>query len=160
MPMLPGTGSGQQAGGEREPPPRPPGRPFSVSEANRLLPYLRAALGQARSHLEAMRSAYREMRQIEAVGRDAQGDWILAADHRAAVRRLREHHLACDALIAAVAARGCQVKDLDAGICDFEGVIDGRPVLLCWQIDEPTVAHYHGPTDGFAKRRPIPPGTP
>ena len=159
--MLPEAGSGNRDP-EGLPPRRPTGGPraFSVAEANALLPYLREVLSGARGHLATMRTAHRELRAIEAVGRDVRGAWILAADHRATVAALRRQHAACAALLQDAHARGCLVKDLDAGICDFPGQIADHPVLLCWQLDEQAVTHFHGLDDGFAGRRAIPPETP
>ena len=47
------------------------------------------------------------------------------------------------------------VRDLERGVVDFPSVIEGREVYLCWQIDEPSVAHWHGLESGFARRRPV-----
>jgi hypothetical protein len=146
-------------------PPVQPGPPahrrlFTVAEANRLLPALRAALTAARAHLSEMQAAYREMQALEAVGTRPDGELILAADHRAAAARLAEHEAECQRLLQRIAETGCLVKDLAIGLCDFPAEIDGRPVLLCWRLDEPAVAFYHGYRDGYRGRRPIPPGTP
>jgi hypothetical protein len=135
-------------------------RLFTVAEANRLLPLLRELLGEARVHLAEMRAAYREMRALEAIGQRPDGGLILAADHRAAGERLARHEGECQRLVQHIADLGCQVKDLRVGLCDFPGEIGGRPVLLCWRMDEAAVTHYHGLHDGFRGRRPIPPGTP
>jgi hypothetical protein len=53
---------------------------------------------------------------------------------------------------------GCEFKDpgFDVGLVDFPARIDGRLVLLCWRSDEPSVTHYHAPSEGFAGRKPIP----
>ena len=133
---------------------------FTVAEANRLLPFLRSALGGARGHLLELRRSEEEMLRIEAVGRTPAGTLILAADHRAAQRRAGEARAECERLLGDIARHGCLVKDLATGLCDFPAVVAGTPVLLCWRMDEPAVAFLHGLRDGFAGRRPIPPGTP
>ena len=140
--------------------PAPTTRLFTVAEANRLLPFLRSTLADAQSHLLQMRDLYAEMRRLEAVGRRPDGELILAADYRASGSRLAEHQVACEQLLGRIGELGCQVKDLTAGLCDFPAVIDGQPVLLCWRMEEPAVAHYHGNHDGYRGRRPLPPGTP
>ncbi len=50
---------------------------------------------------------------------------------------------------------GCLVKDLDQGLVDFHALLDGEPVLLCWQYGEPAVSHWHPVDQGFSARRPI-----
>lgn len=54
---------------------------------------------------------------------------------------------------------GCFYKDwnFSVGLVDFPAIIDGEEVFLCWKSDEPELMYYHGVTDGFAGRKPIPP---
>lgn len=138
----------------------PPPERLTVAEANRRLPEVRAALADVQVHLAEMRALVREIAQIEAVGRTATGRLVLAADHRADQEALDRHRHACETIIARLAGLGCMVKDLDLGICDFHGLVAGRPVLLCWRQGEPGIAFYHAEDDGYAGRKPIPPGTP
>ena len=50
---------------------------------------------------------------------------------------------------------GFIVRDLSLGIVDFPTMtIDGQEAYLCWVVDEPEVAYWHGP-EGFVGRRPI-----
>ena len=51
--------------------------------------------------------------------------------------------------------RGILLKDPERGLVDFPSVRDGRPILLCWQMDEPSVAHWHEVSGGFAGRQPL-----
>jgi hypothetical protein len=53
---------------------------------------------------------------------------------------------------------GVLVKDLDRGLVDFPALRDGEEVLLCWQVGEQAVAHWHGVDEGFAGRKPLDPG--
>ncbi len=133
---------------------------FTVATANRMLPYLRTTLAEVRTHVQAMRDLQAEIERLQAVGYRASGEPILAADSRACSERLEAHRAAGEQRLREIAARGCLVKDIHSGLCDFPSVVRGEPVLLCWRDDEPTVAHYHGYQDGFAGRRSIPPGTP
>jgi len=58
-------------------------------------------------------------------------------------------------LLEQVEAVGVQVKGLELGLVDFPAEIDGRVVLLCWQLGEREVTHYHELDTGFAGRRPL-----
>jgi hypothetical protein len=58
--------------------------------------------------------------------------------------------------IAEAAALGVMVKGLDTGLVDFPGELDGRPVLLCWQLGEDKVRYWHEEDAGFAGRQPLP----
>jgi hypothetical protein len=51
---------------------------------------------------------------------------------------------------------GVLVKDLDTGLVDFPALNEGEEVLLCWQLGEDEVAHWHGVDEGFAGRKPLP----
>ncbi len=53
---------------------------------------------------------------------------------------------------------GLQVKDLDRGLLDFPArhPETGDTVLLCWQLGEPDVGHWHDLSEGFAGRKPLP----
>lgn len=53
---------------------------------------------------------------------------------------------------------GLQVKDVDRGLVDFPALHpeDGDTVLLCWELGEPEVAHWHGLEDGYAGRKRLP----
>ena len=53
---------------------------------------------------------------------------------------------------------GCSFKDwnFQIGLVDFPAIIDGEEVLLCWRSDEDEILFYHGFSDGYAGRKPIP----
>jgi len=48
-----------------------------------------------------------------------------------------------------------QVQDLEEGSLDFPCLLNGEMVLLCWQVGEPTITHWHGLEDDFSKRKPL-----
>jgi len=50
---------------------------------------------------------------------------------------------------------GVLFKGFDTGLVDFPGEIDGRPVLLCWQLAEESVQYWHEETAGFIGRQPL-----
>jgi hypothetical protein len=61
-------------------------------------------------------------------------------------------------LVTELEAAGVQVKDLDQGLIDFPAKHpeQGDTVLLCWQLGEDEVSHWHGLEEGFAGRKPLP----
>ena len=60
-------------------------------------------------------------------------------------------------LLGAAAENGFIIRDFVNGIVDIPArTKDGEVVFLCWKIDEPEVAFYHGP-EGFRGRRRITP---
>jgi hypothetical protein len=62
------------------------------------------------------------------------------------------------ALVEEIDELGVQLKDLDTGLVDFpaEHPETGETVLLCWQLGESEVAHWHGLEEGFAGRKALP----
>lgn len=71
-----------------------------------------------------------------------------------ATRQGLEDRLRTD--IDALAALGCELKDLQRGLIDFPALYRGRPVYLCWLLGEPDITQYHDLDTGFAGRQPIP----
>ena len=52
---------------------------------------------------------------------------------------------------------GIQLKDRRIGLIDFPSELDGRPMLLCWQLGEPSVQFWHDVDAGYAGRQPLNP---
>lgn len=51
---------------------------------------------------------------------------------------------------------GIQLKDYNRGLIDFPSMMEGRVILLCWQLDEgPEIKWWHELDSGFASRRPL-----
>jgi hypothetical protein len=50
---------------------------------------------------------------------------------------------------------GCIIKDLNLGLVDFYGKVNGRMLFLCWKLGEKRIAFWHDLESGFAGRRPI-----
>jgi hypothetical protein len=61
-------------------------------------------------------------------------------------------------LVEEIQGLGVQVKDLDRGLVDFptRHPESGETVLLCWELGEQEVAHWHDLEEGFAGRKPLP----
>ena len=52
--------------------------------------------------------------------------------------------------------KGVVLRQVGNGLVDFVWRGPGDEVrMLCWQVDEPDLAWWHRPEDGFAGRRPI-----
>jgi len=127
---------------------------FTVEEANDLVPDLELAFG----HLGRLRGEASVL--VEALGGGDRAREVLnggapgpgLAPH---ARRLQALVAEINAVVEQVNEMGCLVKDIDAGLVDFYGVLEGEPIFLCWQFGEPAVAHWHPVEEGFAARRPI-----
>ncbi|MGH3013543.1 MAG: DUF2203 domain-containing protein [Gaiellaceae bacterium] len=62
------------------------------------------------------------------------------------------------ALVEELQRAGVQVKDLDRGLVDFPArhPESGETVLLCFELGEPAVEHWHDLEEGFAGRKRLP----
>lgn len=50
---------------------------------------------------------------------------------------------------------GGMVRNTKLGTVDFAGVVNGELVWFCWNVGEPTVAHFHGLRDACCSRKSI-----
>lgn len=114
---------------------------WTVEEANAALPEIRVQLQQAKSLVLVARH--------EATGGGQGGSAVSGSGLHVASERLRE--MACT-----MSRMGIMLRDVEAGILDFASRDhEGKPLMLCWQMDEPTVSFCHSADSGFASRRPI-----
>ncbi|HEY8165063.1 MAG TPA: DUF2203 domain-containing protein [Gemmatimonadaceae bacterium] len=124
---------------------------FTVDDANRMLPLVRRIASDAvRDYLKWQDT----VRQFEIASLRASAD---SPDETADQLQQEAERLAheIEGYIAEAAELGVIVKGLDTGLIDFPGEIDGRPVLLCWQLGEDSVRYWHEEDAGFAGRRPL-----
>src|SRR5262249_38905524 len=59
--------------------------------------------------------------------------------------------------VNAIHERGAIVKDVATGLVAFPARARGAEILLCWQLGEEEVAHWHGLEEGFAGRKRLDP---
>lgn len=128
---------------------------FTLSEAQTLLPVVEALLRKTQAAATQAGELEREMQQL------SQRIFISGGMHvdiSAAARRRAERDKAVQEAkdtLAEIDEIGVQVKDLEQGLLDFPSMMDGKPVLLCWKLGEPTIAHWHTEEEGFAGRKPL-----
>jgi hypothetical protein len=130
---------------------------FTLGEAQTLLPVVEALLRKAQAAAAEAEEREREMQQL------SQRIFLSGGMHvdvSAAARRRAEREKAVqDAkdTLAEIDSIGVLVKDLEQGLLDFPSMMDGKTVLLCWKLGEPTIAHWHTEEEGFAGRKPLDP---
>ncbi len=128
---------------------------FTLSEAQTLLPVVEALVRRAQSAEERATDLEHEMQLL------SQRIFISGGMHvdvSAAARRRAERDKAMQETkdtLAEIDSIGVQVKDLEQGLLDFPSVMDGKPILLCWKLGEPSIAHWHTEEEGFAGRKPL-----
>jgi hypothetical protein len=130
-------------------------RTFTPEEANRALAEVRPLVESMVEHRRALSAAH--ARRAEALSSIAgNGGGMPPSELAELAEDVESESLAVADCVRAIQDLGAQVKDLDTGLIDFPARRGDEPVLLCWQLGEPAVGHWHGLDDGFAGRRPLP----
>jgi hypothetical protein len=130
-------------------------RYFTPSEANELLAEVRPLAESLVQHREGMRLAAERRARLTARIAGNGGD--LDPQEPSELDEQFQRQLQAVTQAAEQLERlGVLVKDLDHGLVDFPALHEGEEVLLCWQVGEDEVAHWHGVDEGFAGRKPLP----
>ena len=140
-----------------EPPLPQPGKIWTVEQANRRLDGVREILPRLRAWVVRLRKVHDELHRLaEFWGRELDaGD---NPDRQLRDRLTEEWQTLTQRLegeVAALQQEGIEVKDLESGLIDFYGLVDGEVVFLCWQRGEEEVAFYHTLEGGYQSRRPL-----
>jgi hypothetical protein len=128
---------------------------FTLDEAKNLLPVLESLLRAAMEARDLAQQVEREMADLKTRIHNAGG---LLVDVRQTATRKAQGEKALQRIkdtLAEIDAIGVQVKDLDIGLLDFPCVVEGKTILLCWRLGEPTITHWHGLEEGFRGRKAI-----
>ena len=128
-------------------------KPFTVDHANRTLPLVRRIVEDVVASQRRWQETIAELDVVAAGARtDLPDPRIVALEKQA---QLITEEL--DAFQAELDSLGIQLKDRRIGLIDFPSELDGRRVLLCWRLGEPSVQFWHDEDAGFAGRQPLSP---
>lgn len=126
---------------------------FTVDQANRTLPLVRKIVEDVvREHRRWQEAVV----ELDVLG---SGKTSGLPDPRAVAieKRIQKSTREMDSFQAELETLGIQLKDRRIGLIDFPSELDGHPVLLCWQLGEPSVQFWHDADSGFAGRQPLAP---
>jgi hypothetical protein len=126
---------------------------FTVEQANRTLPLVRRIVEDiVREH----RRWQEAIVELDLLVSGAQAD---LPDPRgvALEREIQDIAREIDAFEAELSSLGIQLKDRRIGLIDFPSRLEGRRVLLCWRLGEPSVQFWHDEDAGYAGRQPLSP---
>jgi hypothetical protein len=130
-------------------------RYFTPTEANELLAEVRPLVESLVEHRQGMRLAAERRARLTARIAGNGGDLDPQEPGELDEQFQRESQAVTQAA-ERLERLGVLVKDLDTGLVDFPALHEGEEVLLCWQVGEDEVAHWHGVDEGFAGRKPLP----
>ncbi len=126
---------------------------FTVDHANRTLPLVRRIVEDiVREH----RRWQEKIVELDLLVSGARADM---PDVRAVALEREVQTIArdIDQFQGELEALGIQLKDRRIGLIDFPSEMDGRRVLLCWRLGEPSVQYWHDEQSGYAGRQPLSP---
>src|SRR5690625_255516 len=94
-------------------------RLFSPYEVNLLIPRLERDVDRMQQLLRDARQMNRDKELVRAVGYNADGQLIMAADYQQAEHSLRRIVRELNDLIEGIHREGGQIKDIERGLIDF-----------------------------------------
>jgi hypothetical protein len=126
---------------------------FTVDHANRTLPLVRKIVEDIVREHRRWQESIVELDLLGSVSRPDLPDPRAVELEKKIQRIARE----IDAFQGELEAIGIQLKDRRIGLIDFPSEMDGRRMLLCWQLGEPSVQYWHVVDSGYAGRQPLSP---
>lgn len=133
-----------------------PKQHFTVRAIEALIPRLESLMGR-------VMAAHADAARLRATLEAAQRKVVLAGGMRLRHEWWRARRSGIDkatrelrAGLGEILATGGVPKDLELGLVDFLGLLEGREVNLCWRYGEKQIRFWHGLDEGFGGRKPIP----
>jgi hypothetical protein len=128
-------------------------RVLDLQEANDLLPQVRTLVARIRRRVALRQRLADEMTILQVVCDSCNGnnpDFEEYLD-----KKVRYHRLGgqVDALVERLTELGCAVRNRDASWVDFTFMRDDGLAVLCWQLGEDEVAHWHFMHETHSDRR-------
>lgn len=128
---------------------------FSLKEANTLVPHLSREFARVAACRPVIADLTRLLGGADVALACLNGERPAPAGLEVEAARLAAVTDEVKEAAVRIGSMGCVVKDLDLGLVDFYGRVDGKAVFLCWQFGEASVTHYHGLDEGFASRQEL-----
>jgi hypothetical protein len=129
---------------------------FTVEEANRMLPLVRAIVEDLRQQQSEVDELTGRMNRLKRAAKrpGAENDAEYSAEMSEFEHDLILEVVKRDSFRHELIRLGL-VPGEPVGHCDFPTVIDGQEACLCWMAGETGVNHWHEPYESFEDRRPL-----
>lgn len=129
-------------------------RYFTLEEVNEVLPAVRALAERMVAHRHALDEAQERYGEFaEKIA--GNGGGLNPRAFGAVQERMELEAAGLARCIDGIHELGGIVKDLDEGLVDFLAKRGEEDVLLCWQVGEEQIEHWHGLEEGFSGRKPL-----
>jgi len=126
---------------------------FSVEEANKALPLVKAIVGDIVRQFQVVNELKQRLSSVHK-DRRRQANDPYAEETAQSQAELDTEESKLATFIDELSRLGVELKGPD-GLCDFPSLRDGREVYLCWRLGETEVTHWHEKNAGFAGRMPL-----
>lgn len=117
---------------------------FTVEEANDLIPRIEALVRRLQANARQARERAAQAGTKADLEEMSRSDPLIRAVMREMSKSTQE-----------IQDLGAFLKDIDLGLVDFPGEVDGETVFLCWQFGESQIIAWHPISEGFGSRRPL-----
>lgn len=131
-----------------------PRRYYTVEEANNALPLVKAIVADIVRQFREVRDRKERLDAIRKRPQRAEKS-VYAEEVAQIEEELEKDVRVLQGYVDELTRLGIELKDLDKGLIDFWGKLDGRDVYLCWMLGEEEVAHWHELEAGFAGRQSL-----
>ncbi len=126
---------------------------FTVEEANELLPVLTELVHNLQGKRDQAVEIEVRIDALELVTNS--GDDSSARELEKLVEKHRQVVAEFYKIVDEIQSHGCILKDIDLGLIDFYGVVEGRIVCLCWRLGEEQISFWHDVKEGYANRQSL-----
>jgi hypothetical protein len=126
---------------------------FTVDEANRALPLVKAIVGDIVRQFRVVHELRQRLSALTVEHRRPSSD-PYSEELAQSQAELESQEEVLETYIDELTKLGVELKGPD-GLCDFYSMREGREVYLCWRLGEPEVLHWHELNAGVAGRQPL-----
>jgi len=124
---------------------------FSVEEANKALPLVRAIVGDIVRQYRVVEGLQQRLSTV-LTDRRRPSDDLYSEELVQSKNELETEEDKLRTYIEELKNLGVELKS-EEGLCDFRSMMGGREVYLCWRLGEPEVMFWHELDAGFAGRQ-------
>ena len=129
-------------------------RLFTLQRANSALPFVRRIVDDILAEYPQWKDL---VSRYELLAAGARSEWGESADMLQLRRQIDTLATRINGYIEELSQVGCELKDRDQGLVDFNALYQGRLVYLCWKSGEASITHWHERDAGVAGRQPVTP---
>jgi len=126
---------------------------FTVEEANKALPLVKAIVGDIVRQFHTVNELKQRLSAVVTEHRRPSSD-PYSEELAQSQAEFESEQSKLEGYVEELTKLGVELKGPD-GLCDFYSMLDGREVYLCWRLGETEVLHWHELNAGVAGRQPL-----